>query len=1052
MDLRLPKQEVGFTLVPRVWLVPFCLVCLLIAFPHAAAIAQQGLPQPFFEQVEIDTEPPSQIPRPLPNTTEGLPLVNEAGQESSITGPSDQDPVTLRASYGQTWRQGDKRVHVLRGLCDVAQGPSRMSAQQLVVWENSIDIDGKPARHLQIYAEGNVTLSQSGSSDERSSVLVDIYSSVDVNFDVSHAVEMPQPAPDALYQRALDHLQALDKRNLVQTQLELPAPGPTFPQTVPTPQPIAPQTTQGLRRVLISPRSSVPYNVRSRLSRETSPPQQVTVITRGVNVLIQGVPEVGLVDLTADRVVIWTEAEQDGTFRPEMFQSPAAPLQIYLEGNIEIRQGQNLVQATHAFYDAREDRALLLNGELRVFVPELQRDLRVRADRLRQLSKDRFHAQNAWATASQFGRPSYRLQADDIFVENRVVQPWLGRPEMNLDPLTGLPNTDSEWYLTSINNRFLIHEAPVFFSPYLSGPAEDPTIPLRRLEVSQDRIFGGQLLTVWDMSKLLNIETPGATWNLRVDGYTERGGGIGTEFDYRGFGLFGWPGPYMGELDAYYVHDDGDDNLGLDRRDLAPEDNDRGHFLWRHRQGLPYEMALTGEIGYLSDRNYWEQYFEPEWDKQKDVETNLQLSQQADNLEWSIFGRVQLNDFEYETEWLPRGDLTVLGEPILGSPLLWSSRSTLGYGRIQPAIDPGGDDLFDPIPFFPSGAEGIVTQTRHELSLPFQIFALQITPYVLGEAAYWEEDGFTGSNLERFYGSAGIRATLPFWRIFPTIRSEIFGLRGLAHKHELGIDYYIADAGESIDGIPQYNEFDDNAQERFRTRLFQNTFNGALFPQFDPRNFAVRSGAARSVSDPYFELVDDQHVARMTWKHRLQTKVGPPDRIRIKDWMTLDLGVTYFIDEEENFGEDFGLLTANYMWDIGARTRILANGQFDFFEDAASVVDFGILNQRSDRGSLYVGYRSVQGGPLDSQMVTTSFSYATSPKWIFTFGTAYDIGEGEDRGQSLTVTRVGADFVWNLGAGVDISKNNVGITFSIEPRLGTNRSSQTQLSSLLRVQ
>ncbi|MEZ5950625.1 MAG: hypothetical protein R3C12_15695 [Planctomycetaceae bacterium] len=112
--------------------------------------------------------------------------------------------------------------------------------------------------------------------------------------------------------------------------------------------------------------------------------------------------------------------------------------------------------------------------------------------------------------------------------------------------------------------------------------------------------------------------------------------------------------------------------------------------------------------------------------------------------------------------------------------------------------------------------------------------------------------------------------------------------------------------------------------------------NSAMLPaQFDPRGYAVRSGAARNVSSPYFELVDDQHALRLNWNHRLQTKVGPPERQRIKDWMTLDLGITYFPNPgDDNFGTSFGLLTANYMWDVGARTKFLANGQFDFFDDA----------------------------------------------------------------------------------------------------------------------
>ena len=54
------------------------------------------------------------------------------------------------------------------------------------------------------------------------------------------------------------------------------------------------------------------------------------------------------------------------------------------------------------------------------------------------------------------------------------------------------------------------------------------------------------------------------------------------------------------------------------------------------------------------------------------------------------------------------------------------------------------------------------------------------------------------------------------------------------------------------------------------------------------------AGRGRGVTDPYHELVDDLHVLRLGWRHRWQTKVGPPERPRIRDWMTLDLEASFF--------------------------------------------------------------------------------------------------------------------------------------------------------------
>ena len=418
---------------------------------------------------------------------------------------------------------------------------------------------------------------------------------------------------------------------------------------------------------------------------------------------------------------------------------------------------------------------------------------------------------------------------------------------------------------------------------------------------------------------------------------------------------------------------------------------------------------------------------------------------------WSVFGSERLNDFSYVTEWI-RGDITILSEPLFADWLTWSTHSYIGHGRVEPAdasFNPG-TDIFTPLPFY-THMNGLVGMTRHELNMPFMVGPVNVVPYVLGEAAYWDEDA-TGDDLSRLYGSAGVRASLLFTKYMPYVQNRTWGLNGLAHKMLFDLDWSISDSSQPLGAVPQYNEFDDNSQERFRTRLFTNSFGGALPPTFAPRGYAVRTGAGSSVTAPYHELVDDLHVVRLGWRHRLQTKVGPPDRLRVKDWMTLDLEASFFPDEmRDNFGEDFGLIGAKYRWNVGERTSIVANTLFDTFNVNQQLWNVGILSQRSQRGSVYLGLRQVKGGAVDSQIVTASYSYLMSPKWVSSFSTAYDLDEGRNRGQSLTISRIGGDFIIHLGVSYDSSKNNAGIGFSIEPRLGHLRTSQTQLSSLLGV-
>lgn len=984
---------------------------------------------------------------------------SRAARGDDATNAREQDPITLEADYSQEWTVGRDHVAILRGRCRVVQGATSLTAQKMVIWHRSDASATAPRDRVAVYAEDDVRWEQPGQTLTEPTFFISLATHNATVVNVRQRLSAAPSDVDPLFQRAVERRRAVQQGNLQPTQFVSPGfdnAGPQF-QVEQMPQPTGPR-----RRIRILPRSSVPLDVTTEISTATTPPERIVVIRGGVIVLVDGVEvgsfgNLGTIDLSADRVVLWLQGDEAQSFSGELQQDRDTPMQIYLEGNIVVRQGTNTLRANQAYYDVREERALLTNAELRSFIPQLGSDLRVNARQLRQIAPTKFLANDAWFTASQFGKPGYRLQATDVLYEQRN-DAWIGTGNGPVDPITG--QSGLSW-ITSHNNTVYLGDLPVFYLPRVSGPAEDPNIPLRRATVGQDRVFGFQVQTVWDLFQITGAQRPpGMNWDLLVDGFTERGPAVGTSTDYRTEGLFGLPGLSTGEGLLYYIHDDGRDNLGRDRRSLEPETKDRYRAELRHRQDLPDGMSVIGELGVLSDRNFLEQYYEEEFDTGKDVETLLYLTESNDNWAWSILGRPQTNEFQDETEWLPRGDLFALSEPLFNGFVTWSMHSSAGYGNIDRATPPTDpNDVFTPIPYIVD-ASGGVFMTRHQLDAPFSLGPVQIVPYALGEAAYWGDSmdnvggTFVADNeaIDRFVGRLGLRASMMFWRIYPYVQSNMFNLNGLAHKIRVEGDYSYTDSSRDLDEIPQWNEIDDYAQEKFRERLLTNTFGGVLPDPFEPRFFAVRTGAGSGVTDPWHELIDDQQVLRMAVRQRLQTKVGPPERMRIKDWMRLDMEAAWFPDpERDNFGEDIGLLSGRYRWNVGDRTSLLASAYYDLFDDAQQVWNAGVLSQRSARGSIYAGIRQVKGGPLDSQILTGSYSYLMSPKWASTVGTAYDLAEGRNRGQSLTVTRIGADFNVHMGVNVDASKDNVGVQFAVEPRFGSLTGAPTQLSSLLGV-
>ncbi|HEX6985229.1 MAG TPA: hypothetical protein VF170_07620, partial [Planctomycetaceae bacterium] len=433
--------------------------------------------------------------------------------------------------------------------------------------------------------------------------------------------------------------------------------------------------------------------------------------------------------------------------------------------------------------------------------------------------------------------------------------------------------------------------------------------------------------------------------------------------------------------------------------DLEPESENRGRIKWRHRHDFPNSGHLNAELGIVSDRNFLEQYFEREFDADKDQENLLYWTQSLDpwgygNWGYELLGQAPLNDFETETGWYPKADLWGLSEPLFGGRLTWSSHTLAGYGDIEPAEreDYLDERFFDPLPYAPD-VEGLNFMTRHQLDLPLPVGPVNIVPFAMGEAAAWEE-GIDGTDLGRLTASAGTRASVQFQRVFPGVYSPILGLNGLAHKIRFEAEYRVTDTTEPLGAVPQYTEIDDNAQERLRYRIPDVYHFGVLDPTVEPRFYGVRTGAGVPLGSPYYEIVEDQQVVRLAARQRLQTKTGPPGRMRIRDWMTFDTGVSLFPNpDRDNFGEEAGLLFADYGWLVSQRTRLIAGAQYDFFEGAPMLWHVGFTSQRSRRGSVYLGLRHIEAKGLSSDILSGSYSYVMGPKWVSTLAAYVDVND-----------------------------------------------------------
>ncbi len=967
-------------------------------------------------------------------------------------------PIVASAQTATHWTQGTCEVWVLQGNCRIAQGRDAATSNEAVLWILPQEPGQSKPRTLLAYLEGGVKVDV-GHGTARTK-LTDVAwfgrfstgASIDVRGD---RVEPPGPTPPAIYDRGMALRDAA--AGLVQ-QAQYAAPLPPPPPT---------DLPPGTRRLRVFPRSDVRSQIEWYPDRQTN--QWIGVVNAGVNLVIEGLSlpqsanlpralraeDVSTIDISTDRMVIWTTGLDERTLGGDHVQPSNVPLEIYMEGNIVFRQGQRTVYADRMYYDATNQVGTVLNAEILTPAPKYQGLLRLRAEMVQQLGRDEFYAQHAFFTSSRMGAPSYRLEAGSIRLEDRQVpriDPATGAPIV--DPTTGEVETEPDRLATAENALLYLDEVPVFYWPTFSTNLEESSLYVKRVRFRHDSVFGTQAMVDLNMYQILGMRHPpqGTDWDASLDYLSKRGLGHGTKFSYRRDEFLGLQGPAAGLWDYWGIRDRGNDDLGLDRRSVPPERDYRYRLFGQHRQMLPGDVQLSAELGWISDRNFLEQYYEREWYDLKDESTGLELKKIHDNTSWSISADLRINDFFTQTDWLPRGDHFWLGQSLLWDRLTWSEHTSLGYAQFHtlsapgPAQNPG--NVFRYLPWEVDSGGNPVTDsgmrftTRHEVDLPFQLGVVKVVPYALGEFGHWGED-LNGQPLDRLYGQVGVRASVPAWRADPTVESVLWNVHGLAHKVVFEAEFSYADANRDMTLLPLYDPLDDDSIEAFRRRFVPNTFAappGSIPPtpaiplMFDERFYALRAGMAGWVTAASPEIAGDLTAFRLGMRNRWQTKRGKPGEARIVDWITFDTNFTIFPDKNrDNFGQLLGLWDYDARWQVGDRFALLSSGIFDFFPNGQRIVSVGGFLDRPPKSGLYVGV-NVLDGPVSNTVLSMSYSYRMSEKWVSAVSASIDLRRQGNIGENVTITRVGESFLVSGGFHADVSRGSYGALFTLEPR------------------
>ena len=157
-----------------------------------------------------------------------------------------------------------------------------------------------------------------------------------------------------------------------------------------------------------------------------------------------------------------------------------------------------------------------------------------------------------------------------------------------IDSKTGQPQTYTEELVHGDNVFLRLEDVPIFYVPFIQGDARDPLGPLQNFGFKQDRIFGTQVYTTFDVWNILNRPPlPGTHWSLEADYLSRRGPASAHSTRSKVAISLAWMARIAASLRLYGMHDMATDILGGGR---GPEDH---HPDWRGRVLLREQQIST---------------------------------------------------------------------------------------------------------------------------------------------------------------------------------------------------------------------------------------------------------------------------------------------------------------------------------------------------------------------------------------------------------------------------------------------------------------------------
>jgi len=706
------------------------------------------------------------------------------------------------------------------------------------------------------------------------------------------------------------------------------------------------------------------------------------------------------VELQADTLVVWHKGADTEQASVDLSSTQFEGVsEVYVAGDVLLREGQRTVRATELYYDFENKRGLARNAVLRTFDPIRDVPVYVRAKELRQLGETRFEGDDITLTTSEFWTPQLSATASKVNIIDTI---------KDADAEGETRDSDYTAYMKDV--RFKYYNTTLLRLPSMRSNLMSPSVPMKSIRVGRDSTFGASVETQWFLSRLLGLKEPaGTNSTLFLDYYDKRGpgGGVAVEYERE---------KYFGRILGYAINDHGEDRLGRTRKNIEVPEELRGRFALQHRQFLPDDWQLTAEVSYLSDKNFLEQFYRQEFYAGKEPETLLHLKRLEDNRALAFLGKARINDFQDEVEELPSAEYHWTGQSFLDDRFVFFSDSQASRLRYRFGEGRSGepDDYF------------AFAQTRNEVDMPLALGNSKVVPFVAGTFGYDDGAGFHKELNEPFsdesedavwIGESGVRAsTQPFWRVYPGVESALWDLHGLRHTIRPSLTAVAYAASNEV--AAQRNTLDLGISQKWQTKRGPlNNRRVVDWLELDV-DFVWVGESSEEIAGPDRFLWNQPFIPLI---NRTGGQVPPFDR------RTTDL-----------FGPLRDYTSAAATWRVSETTSVLGDIYLDMQEGTVEQVDVGFSRLVWPNLSYFIGSRYLRDidnglGQHGSNAVTFAMTYMLDPRYTLVLAEQYDFDYEANVRSDFTLIRKYHRVNFAVTLSVDDSLDEERIVFSLWP-------------------